>query len=133
MPNRIAVLALCAAASAVLAPLAQAATCYVVFDRSDNVIYQSVKPPVDLSIKGAGERDALRRRGEFMEVFESQQCVERNALTRAGKGEASVDEIVAGVKPYQRVLSVGALSPPDDAAASFAQPSTDSVQIRLSN
>jgi hypothetical protein len=131
MPNRIAVLALCAAASAVLAPLAQAATCYVVFDRSDNVIYQSVKPPVDLSIKGAGERDALRRRGEFMEVFESQQCVERNIRGQRGKnGQASVDDIVAGVRSYQKVGRVGAMSGDDD-SAQFAAPSTNAVRVPL--
>ena len=62
MPNRLVVFALCAAATAAFAPLAQAATCYVVFDRSDSVIYQSVKPPVDLSVQGAGASRRARRR-----------------------------------------------------------------------
>jgi hypothetical protein len=110
-----------------------ASTCYVVLDRGENVIYQSTQPPVDLSATGFGAREAMRRRGEFMESFESTQCVERNALTRAGKGEASVDEIVAGVRPYQRVGRVGAMARQDEGAATFAQPSTDAVQIRLGN
>lgn len=112
---------------------ATASTCYVVLDRGDKVIYQGTQPPVDLSVTGIDAREAMRRRGEHMESFESQKCVERNARTRAGKGEASVDEIVAGVKPYQRVGRVGAMSTPDDGGGNFAQPSSDSVQVRLSN
>ncbi len=131
MPNRLVVFALCAAATAMLAPLAQAATCYVVFDRSDSVIYQSVKPPVDLSVQGAGERDAMRRRGEFMEVFESQQCIQRSSRgLQVKSGQASVDDIVAGVRSYQKVGRVGAMSSDED-SAQFATPSTNSVRVPL--
>lgn len=53
---------------------AQALTCFVVLDRSDNVIYRDVYPPVDLSDAGNAEREAMRRRGEFMLFMESEQC-----------------------------------------------------------
>ena len=119
-------------ACALGATLAVASPCYVVLDKSDNVIYQSTTPPVDLSAKGAASRDAMRRRGEFMEVFESQQCVERNARSASGKGEASVEEIVAGVRTYQRVGRVGALSSSDEDAGRFADPSANSGRAPLS-
>ncbi len=81
-------------------PLTSAATCYVVLDHSDSVIYQGVSPPVDMSAAGAASRDAMKRRGEFIEVFESQACPERSVQGSA-KGEASVDEIVSAIKPYR--------------------------------
>jgi hypothetical protein len=110
---------------------AVAAPCYVVLDRADNVIYQGTRPPVDLSVQGIAERNAMRRRGEFMEMFDSQSCVERSARSAAGKGEASVDEIVAGIKSYQRVGRVGAMSQPDDDAGQFANPSASSARAPL--
>jgi len=115
---------------AALATPAAASTCYVVLDKSDTVIYQGARPPVDLSVGGATARDAMRKRGEHMEMFETTQCPERNALTRAGKGEASVDEIVAGIRPYQRVGRTGVTSG-DDNVPAFAASSTDRVVIPL--
>lgn len=112
------------------ATLADASPCYVVLDKSDNVIYQSIHPPVDLSTKGAAARDAMRHRGEFMEVFNSNKCVERSS--RSGKGEASVDEIVAGVKPYQRVGRVGAMANPDSDVGRFVDPSASGARAPLS-
>jgi hypothetical protein len=116
--------------ASVAAP-AVAGTCYVVYDRGNTVIYQGQQPPVDLSASGYDAREAMRRRGEFMESFESQSCPERSARTRAGQGEASVDEIVAGIRPYQRAGRAG--SRPDDDAGSFATPSSNAVQVRLGN
>ncbi|MEP7062443.1 MAG: hypothetical protein ABI881_08590 [Betaproteobacteria bacterium] len=121
-----------AGALGLAATLALASPCYVVLDKSDGVIYQSTMPPVDLSVQGARARDAMRRRGEFMEVFESQQCVERNARSASGKGEASVDEIVAGVRTYQRVGRVGALGNADEDAGRFADPAANSGRAPLS-
>lgn len=122
-----------AAVLAAFATLANASPCYVVLDRTDAVIYQGIHPPVDMSVKGASARDAMRRRGEFMEVFESNNCVERSARSKSGKGEASVDEIVAGVKPYQRVGRVGAMSNPDADAGQFANSAAASGRAPLSN
>ena len=131
MNNRLVLLATLAAAAAALAAPARATPCYVVIDRADNVIYQSTKPPVDLSVRGDAARDAMRRRGELMEMFDSQACTERSARSVSGKGEASVDEIVAGIRPYQRVGRVGAMSAADDDAGTFADPSANSARAPL--
>ncbi|MEO6927975.1 MAG: hypothetical protein ABI190_02320, partial [Casimicrobiaceae bacterium] len=121
-----------AAAMTALAIPAAAGPCYVVLDKAQNVIYQSPQPPVDLSVQGHAARDAMRRRGEFMEMFDSQACVERSGRSVSGKGEASVDEIVAGIKSYQRVGRVGAMSTPDDDAGRFVDPSAGSASAPLS-
>jgi hypothetical protein len=109
---------------------ALAGPCYVVYDRANNIVYQGERPPVDMSVNGIDAREAMRHRGEFMESFESQNCPERNARTRGGQGEASVDEIVAGIRPYQRA---GRAPRPDDDAMSFATPTTNAVQVRVGN
>ena len=61
-------------ALAAIASDARAVTCYVVLDRNDNVTYRDVYPPVDLSDAGRAERDAMRRRGEFLMFLEAEQC-----------------------------------------------------------
>jgi hypothetical protein len=69
--------ALCAALCAALGlvPAAShAATCFVVFDRNENIIYRDVFPPVDLSDAGKTEREAMRQRGEFLMFLEADQC-----------------------------------------------------------
>jgi hypothetical protein len=53
---------------------AHALTCYVVFDRSENIIYRDHYPPVDLSDAGRAEREALRNRGEFLLFVEAEEC-----------------------------------------------------------
>jgi len=53
---------------------AGAVTCYVVLDRNENVAYRDVYPPVDLSDAGRDEREAMRRRGEFLMFMETEQC-----------------------------------------------------------
>lgn len=63
-----------AAGLSVAAGVAEALTCYIVFDRTENVLYRDVYPPVDLSDAGRAERDAMRARGEFMVFMESEQC-----------------------------------------------------------
>jgi hypothetical protein len=127
MAIRIAIGAGVVVALAAFATMAEASPCYVVLDKSNNVIYQSTHPPVDLSVQGAAARDAMRHRGEFMESFESQRCVERNARSASGKGEASVEEIVAGLKPYQRVGRVGAMNDADADSGRFVDPSGGSA------
>jgi hypothetical protein len=42
-------------------PDASAVTCYIILDRNENVVYQDIYPPVDLSDEGAAERKAMRR------------------------------------------------------------------------
>jgi hypothetical protein len=58
-------------------------TCFVVLDRTENVIYRDVYPPVDLSEAGRAERDAMRGRGEFMMFMDSEQCPRLEFFTGA--------------------------------------------------
>jgi hypothetical protein len=80
---------------------AYALTCHIVLDRTDTVVYRDIVPPVDLSERGRADRAALRQRGEFLLMMESDQCTRFVAPTgAAGAGGASVDEIVAGLRSY---------------------------------
>ena len=82
---------------AAIAPgIAHALTCYVVFDRADNVIYRDLYPPVDLSDAGRAERDAMRSRGEFLLFVESDQCPRIEYFTgTAGNVSLRLDETLA--------------------------------------
>ena len=60
-----------------------AVTCYVVFDRTENVLYRDVYPPVDLSEAGRADRDAMRARGEFLLFMESEVCPRLEFFTGA--------------------------------------------------
>jgi hypothetical protein len=72
-----------AAGLSVAAGAAEALTCYVVLDRTENVLYRDVYPPVDLSDAGRAERDAMRARGEFLMFMESEQCPRLEFFTGA--------------------------------------------------
>ena len=51
---RLTLWTLCCCGAALLAtPDASAVTCYIVLDRNENVVYQDIYPPVDLSDEGA--------------------------------------------------------------------------------
>lgn len=67
----------------IIAGEARALTCYVVFDRTENVLYRDVYPPVDLSDAGRPQRDAMRARGEFLLFMESEQCPRLEFFTGA--------------------------------------------------
>jgi len=85
-----------AAFCALQAP-AQASTCYFVFDRSDTVIYRDAAPPVDMSIRGAPARDAMRQRGEYLLFVDTDRCAPLAFITGPGTpGTLTVDQIVAG-------------------------------------
>ena len=87
------------AALGCFAAAAGATSCYIILDRSDNVVYRDTTPPVDLSDRGSGERAALRQRGDFLLMIDADQCARFVATTgRAGSSGASVDEIVAGLR-----------------------------------
>jgi len=79
----LAALASVVAGLTVLAGTAEALTCYVVLDRTENVTYRDVYPPVDLSEAGRAERDAMRRRGEFLMFMEAEQCPRLEYFTGA--------------------------------------------------
>jgi len=79
---------------------AVAANCYAIVDRANEVIYQDVTPPIDLSDQGAPERDALRRQGQQLVAMDVDRCPAIDRARVAGKGgPATVEEIVAAMRP----------------------------------
>ncbi len=78
---------------------AEAMVCNIVFDRNDQVIYRDVTPPLDLSDGGSRARAAMRQRGEYLMVIDSDRCAQV-VPTTAGSSAASVEDIVSGMRPY---------------------------------
>jgi hypothetical protein len=79
---------------------AAAFNCYVIVDKTNEVIYQDTKPPIDMSDEGAAARDALRARGQQLITMDTDRCPSIDRGRIAGKGgPATVDEIVAGMRP----------------------------------
>jgi hypothetical protein len=108
------------ASSALVLPAGsvQAITCFVVYDRNDNISYQGTYPPVDLSDQGAAEREAMRRRGEHMINMEADRCPPIVFFTgSSGSSALRVDEVVAGM----RVPSTHGTSPVSALAAPGAR------------
>jgi hypothetical protein len=102
---------------------AYAATCHIVLDRTDTVVYRDIVPPVDLSERGRAARAAMRQRGEFLLIMESDRCTRFVATTGAtGAGGATVDEIVAGLRSYSGAVVGGGVM-------SSAQPSTGPAPV----
>ncbi len=90
---------LATALTALAAGHAQAITCYLVYDRNDNLIFQDTYPPIDLSDRGAAERDAMYGRGEHLTVMESDHCPTIQFFTGSGGTSAlSVDQVVGGMR-----------------------------------
>jgi hypothetical protein len=85
-------------AALMLAPcLSNAATCYIVFDRYDNVVYRNTLPPIDLSEQGSAARNALRQQGEYLMAMESDRCAPVTFVFGiAGSKNLSIDETVGG-------------------------------------
>ena len=98
MHRRFFSVAFAGVALVLVARAADAHTCYVVLDAKDNVVYRNTSSPVDLSERGAASRDALRGKGELLMIIDVEQC---SPLSPPGarSGAASVDEIVAGMRP----------------------------------
>ena len=89
------------AALAIIAASAPAVAfnCYMIVDKSNEVIYQDTVTPVDLSDEGAPVRDALRARGQQLVVMDTDNCPGIDRARVAGKGgPATVEEIVAGMR-----------------------------------
>src|SRR2546421_8162883 len=79
------------------AGVAEAATCYLLFDRYDNVVYRNTVSPIDLSDQGAAARAALRQRGEYLLVMDSDRCAPVTfVFGAAGSKTPSLDENVRG-------------------------------------
>ena len=92
--------ALAAAALIGAATPAAALNCYAIVDRANEVVYQGVTPPIDLSDEGAPARDTLRRQGEQLVAMDVDRCPAIERARIAGKGgPATVEEIVAAMRP----------------------------------
>jgi len=91
--------ALIAGAAATAAMPVLAITCYEIIDRNDVVVLRGTQPPVDLSNAGAPARDAMRRRGELLVIFNTENCVPVGRATADGGRTLNADEIVAGWRP----------------------------------
>ncbi len=101
-----------------LAGPAAAVTCYEILDRSDNVVYRGTIAPVDLSDKGAPEREALRQRGQHLIAMEVERCIGIEYFTgSAGSAGLTVDQIVGGIQTM-RGSSPGGIAPPASGAPS---------------
>ena len=78
--------------------------CYIIVDRTHEVIYQDILPPIDLSDDGAPARAAMRARGQQLVVMDADNCPAIDRARVAGQGgPATVEEIVAGMRsaiPY---------------------------------
>lgn len=82
---------------------AAALNCYIVVDRANHVVYQNLQSPVDLSDKGTPARDAMRARGDQLIAMDSDDCPSIDTRHLAsGDKPATVDEIVAGMRPALR-------------------------------
>ena len=90
-----------ALAAVAAAPAANAIMCYTVLDRNDNLLYRAPSPPVDMSDQGAGLRDGLRRRHEYLMIADVDDCQTVAAVIgSSGYRPATVEEIVAGMRGY---------------------------------
>jgi hypothetical protein len=95
--RRTVILLTIAAALALPSGTADAVTCYMLFDRFDNVVYRNTVSPIDLSDQGAAARAALRQRGEYLMVTESDRCPPVTfVFGAAGSKTLSIDETVGG-------------------------------------
>lgn len=101
---RLSILA-AALAIAALPGAAAAITCYTVVDQHDTTIYQDTEPPFDLSTEGGPTaRASLRAKREFLNISDADRCPQVSAPPGAtGYQPASVDDIVAGIRPYASV------------------------------
>ena len=85
---------------------AEAATCYVLFDRYDNVVYRNTVSPIDLSDQGTAARAALRQRGEYLLVMDTDRCAPVTfVFGAAGSKTLSLDETVGGFPPENPSIS----------------------------
>ena len=109
MPRTLARAALALALLAASAG-AQAITCYVVFDRNENIVYRETYPPVDMSDRGAAARDALRQRGQFLMFVDLDQCPSITFVTGTA-GTVGVD-LTATMLPTALPTTASPAGPP---------------------
>jgi hypothetical protein len=94
----IVVAASAAAALTLLAPAAGAFTCYMLYDRNDNLVYRDTISPVDMSEQGAAARESMRDRGDYLVIADADRCPQVTfVFGAAGSSTLSVDSIVGGM------------------------------------
>ncbi|HKW79699.1 MAG TPA: hypothetical protein VJQ49_01705 [Casimicrobiaceae bacterium] len=97
MRKPIILLAALGAALALASP-ARAFTCYMLYDRNDNLVYRDTLSPVDMSDQGDAAREAMRREGEYLIVADADRCPQvRFVFGSAGSKTLSVDTVVNGL------------------------------------
>ena len=90
------------------APAASAVVCYTLLDRNDKLLYRSTSPPVDMSARGAAQRERLRSQDEYLMILEVQDCQAVAGVEgSAGYRPATVAEIVRDMRGY---LAYGGIS-----------------------
>lgn len=83
---------------ALLSPAAAAFTCYMLYDRNDNLVYRDTISPVDMSDQGAAARESMRARGDYLVVADADRCPQVTfVFGAAGSSSLSVDSIVGGM------------------------------------
>src|SRR5437762_6823581 len=114
---------ICAAGSA------SAMNCYTVLDRNDNVVYRGTVPPIDLSERGAPERQAMRQRGQHMIAMDADRCPGVEFFTgSAGSSALTVDQIVGGIVPMRGQSPSG--NSPSSGAITPTRPPTSAVPVK---
>jgi hypothetical protein len=92
------VLAASATALSLLSPAAGAFTCYMLYDRNDNLVYRDTISPVDMSDQGASARESMRDRGDYLVVADADRCPQVTfVFGAAGSSALSVDSVVGGM------------------------------------
>ena len=112
---------------------ANAFTCYLVYDASDNIVYRDSVTPVDLSDRGAAARDALRQRGELLMIIDTDRCP-RIAVSFGATGAhaAPADEYVAGIRPVVAREAAAVTQARQGAGAATSGPSAAPAAARRS-
>jgi hypothetical protein len=91
-------LAASAVSVALFSPAAEAFTCYMLYDRNDNLVYRDTISPVDMSDQGAATRESMRARGDYLIVADADRCPQVTfVFGAAGSSTLSVDSIVGGM------------------------------------
>jgi len=118
------VLAVSAAAMALLSPLDAAFTCYMLYDRNDNLVYRDTISPVDMSEQGTAARESMRDRGDYLVIADADRCPQVSfVFGAAGSSTLSVDSMVGGM-PVGPGSSGFASSRPAARPAARAAPAT---------
>jgi len=94
--------------AAAAAPTASAVVCYTLLDRNDKLLYRSPSPPVDMSARGAAQRERLRSQNEYLMILEVEDCQAIAGVEGStGYRPATVAEIVREMRGY---LAYGGIS-----------------------